>query len=189
MKYLIVLLFAGLAAVGGDAAKAEDLAQTTFRDVVDAQGGISLPRDFRLHWTHLGSWLVAKPDAPGHGFHDVYTQTAAAEAYRRTGAFPDGTVLVKEIRALGSGALTTGQAQWATDTKVWFVMVKDSRGRFAGNPHWAQGWGWALFDAKAPSANASKGFTETCQGCHIPAKQTDWVFVDGYPTLRNASRK
>ncbi|NQD92852.1 cytochrome P460 family protein [Pseudomonas sp. CrR25] len=164
-------------------AGAADLAEHTFSTYVNAKGEIRLPADARKSWSHLGSWVVADQKSPGYGFHDVYTQPETVEAYRKTGEFPDGAVLIKEIRAVEQGTQTTGLAQWAGDTSVWFVMVKDRQGRFEGNPHWAQGWGWALYEAKDPTVNVSKGFTETCQGCHIPAQQTDWVFSNGYPTL------
>jgi hypothetical protein len=50
--------------------------------------------------------------------------------------------------------------------------------------HWGEGCGWALYEAKAPATNVSKSFEETCKGCHVPAQQNDWVFVEGYPTLQ-----
>lgn len=162
---------------------AGQLADETYARYVDGKGEIKLPEGFRSTWTHLGSWAVADSTAPGHGFHDVYTQPEAARQFRATGKFPDGAVLVKEIRKLGSGNLTTGAAVWAGENAVWFVMVKDRRGRFRGNPHWGEGWGWALFEAKAPGANVSKGHAESCLSCHTPAKETDWVFTQGYPTL------
>lgn len=162
---------------------AADLATTTFRDHVDGEGNISLPMDARASWVHLGSWVVQEADAPGAGFHDVYTQPEAARAYRDSGEFADGTVLVKEIRGVESAEKTTGPALWAGEPAIWFVMVKDTQGRFDG-PHWGEGWGWALFEADAPKVNASESFESTCQGCHVPAQQTDWVFVEGYPTLK-----
>lgn len=162
-----------------------DLLLRTFNNgLVDKAGNIKLPENFRQNWAHMGSWLVADPKAPGHGFHDVYTQREAVKAYRKTGKFPDGTVLVKEIRKVESGEQTTGHAQWAGDTNIWFVMVKNTKGRFADNPNWKEGWGWGLYEAKNPSLNVSKGFKETCLACHTPAKNTDWVYINGYPTLK-----
>ena len=38
--------------------------------------------------------------------------------------------LVKEVTRVGSEKLTTGQSHWATDVKIWFVMIKDAKGRF-----------------------------------------------------------
>ncbi|MGH8656842.1 MAG: cytochrome P460 family protein [Gammaproteobacteria bacterium] len=169
--------------VGSITAHAEELARETYTKYVDEKGDIKLPDGFRLSWTHLGSWVVADRKAPGYGFHDVYTQPEAARKFLETGIFPDGAVLVKEIRKLGTEKLTTGDAVWAKENAVWFVMVKDAVGRFKGNSHWGEGWGWALHEAKAPLLNVSKGYKETCLACLTPAKKTDWVFVNGYPTL------
>jgi len=38
--------------------------------------------------------------------------------------------------------MTTGDAHWASGPKVWFVMIKDEKGRYPGNPLWGDGWGW-----------------------------------------------
>jgi hypothetical protein len=27
-------------------------------------------------------------------------------------------------------------------------------------------------------------FRTDCLGCHLPAKKSDWIYVDGYPVLR-----
>ena len=161
-----------------------DLAAETYASYVTATGEIKLPGGFRQNWSHLGSWLVDDAKAPGFGYHDVYTQPDAVKSFQSTGQFPDGAVLIKEIRKIGSGQMTTGPARWATDNAVWFVMVKDARGRFQGDPNWGEGWGWALFQANDRSRNVSKGYAQSCLGCHAPAKPADGVFVDGYPTLR-----
>lgn len=185
---LIFTVALGLASLNGHAEdlKSADSAKIltrTFGTLVDQNGNIKLPSNFRQDWSHLGSWAVLDSKAPGHGFHDVYTQKEAVDAFRSTGKFPDGTVLVKEVRTVEEGVQTTGQAQWAGSPKIWFVMVKNEKDRFQGNDHWQEGWGWALYEAKNPSNNISKGFRSTCMGCHVPAKQTDWVFTKGYPTL------
>ncbi len=160
-------------------------AAKAFSPYVDARGSISLPKDFRTRFVHLGSWAVQQQGAPGEGFHDVYTEAASAAAFRKTGKWPDGATLVKEIRSVKSGTLTTGPAIWAGENKVWFVMVKDSKGRFTDSLNWGDGWGWALFEAKDPSKNASTSHDKDCKACHVPAQATDWVFLDGYPTLRS----
>ena len=105
-------------------------------------------------------------------------------AYRRDGKFPDGSVLVKEVTSVGSAKLTTGQSHWATDTKLWFVMIKDSKGRFPGNDLWGDGWGWALFLAKEPAHNVATDYETDCKTCHVPARKDDWIYIRGYPALR-----
>ena len=152
---------------------------TSFSPWVDAKGDISLPEGFRKDWAHLGSWSLAD------GFHDVYTETEHIEGYLKTGTFPDGTVLVKEVRGVESGARTTGQAQWAGDIVQWFVMVKDSQNRFPDNPLWGDGWGWALFKPDQPQGQLAMSYRADCMACHIPAAQTDRVYVEAYPTLSN----
>ena len=69
-------------------------ADNSFSPYVDEKGNISLPDNFRTTMAHLGSWFVPEGDASG--FHDVYTEKATIEAYRKTGKFPDGATLVKE---------------------------------------------------------------------------------------------
>jgi hypothetical protein len=169
---------------GAVTAQADDLAAETYSTIVGKAGEIRLPDNFRQNWTHLGSWVVNDAKAPGSGFHDVYTQPEAIKAFLETGQFPDGTVLIKEIRKLDSATLTTGPALWASNIAVWFVMVKDTEGRFKGNVHWGEGWGWALFEAKNRNINTSQGYLQSCLSCHVPAKQTGWVYIEGYPTLR-----
>lgn len=151
---------------------------------VDTKGRIQLPGDFRLGMVHLGSWFV--PDGPASGFHDVYTERASAEHYRKHGRFPDGATLVKELRAHDSATYTTGAniSSANATVKQWFVMVKDARGHYPGNPLWGDGWGWALFKPDAPSKNVAADYQAECLACHEPARQTDLVYVESYPTLQ-----
>ena len=154
-----------------------------FSPYVDAEGNISFPEDFRAKMAHLGSWFV--PEGGASGFHDVYTEKESVEAYRRTGRFPDGATIVKELRAADSGTYTTGQdVRFATDgLKQWFVMIKDRQGRFKDNPNWGDGWGWALYKPGDTETNVAADYKVDCLGCHVPAKANDWVYVEAYPTL------
>jgi len=154
-----------------------------FSAFVDKKGNISLPKDFRKTMSHLGSWFVPTGDASG--FHDVYAQQSDVTAYRKTGKFPDGAVIIKELRASNAADYTTGKnVSFANETiKQWFVMIKDAKNRFPNNKNWGNGWGWALFKTDNPDLNVSKDFQKDCLGCHIPAKENDWVYIEGYPTL------
>ncbi len=180
---IIFLLFLFLSDVN-----AED--DKSFSPYVDSEGGISLPEDFRENWEFLGAWVVPElPDGKktdGYGFHDVFASPGTAEAYKNgNDKFKDGTVLIKEIRSIKSGAYTTGpKVFYANDKILWFVMIKDQHGRFAKNANWGDGWGWALFMADDPSKNVSTDYKKDCLGCHIPAKKTGWVYTEAYPTLK-----
>ncbi len=151
---------------------------------VDSDGTIHFPGRVRDEWVHLGSWGSADLNSADPGQHDVYTQPESLEAYRKTGKFPDGAVIVKEVRKIESAYMTTGPVTWAGDEVLWFVMIKDGKGRFLGNENWGEGWGWALFNAGATEKNASTNVRASCLGCHIPARETDWIYVQGYPSLR-----
>jgi hypothetical protein len=162
-------------------------AADNFSPYVTKDGGISRPTDYRDTFEYLGSYAVAtKPDKPLDEMHVVYARPEDVRAYRRDGKFPDGATLVKEVTRVGSDKLTTGQSHWATDIKLWFVMIKDAKGRFPGNDLWGDGWGWALFLAKEPARNVATDYTTDCRTCHIPAKKDDWVYVRGYPALAKA---
>ena len=161
-----------------------------FSPYVAKDGGISLPADYRNKFEHLGTWAVStKQDKPADELHIVYTRPGDIQAYRRDGKFPDGAVLVKEVTKATSDKLPTGQASWDTGIKIWFVMIKDSKGRFPKNPLYDKGWGWALFEAKDPKKNVAKSFNADCRACHVPAMQDNWVYIRGYPILNPALRK
>ncbi len=151
-------------------------------DLVDKAGKIRKPPNYRDLYQSFGSYTVIDQNG-GEEMHFTYATPGTAEYYRRTGKFPDGAVLVKETFGTDHDKLTTGDAHWPVGTKVWFVMVKDSKGRFPGNPLWGDGWGWALYKADAPDKQVATDYKKDCQGCHIPAQSTDWIYVDGYPVL------
>jgi hypothetical protein len=151
---------------------------------VDPDGTIQFPGRVRDSWVHLGSWGSADLNSADPGQHDVYTQPESLEGYRKTGKFPDGAVLVKEVRKIESAHMTTGPVTWAGDEILWFVLIKDAKGRFPEHANWGEGWGWALFNAGETTKNASSNFRADCLGCHIPARETDWIYVQGYPQLR-----
>jgi len=154
-----------------------------FSPYVDSEGNISFPDGFRQTMVHLGSWFV--PEGGASGFHDVYTEAASLSHYQETGAFPDGATVVKELRASVAGDYSTGKGvHRSTDgLKQWFVMIKDADARFPDNPLWGDGWGWALFKPDNTAVNAASAYKTDCLGCHVPAKETDWIYTEAYPIL------
>lgn len=171
---------------------ADDEFLSTYETLVDEAGRISLPRNFRENWTFLGTWSIAEKDversseASGHGaagLHNVYTQRGVAESFRETGKFPDGAVIVKELLAAVTASMTTGTVSRGTAVEGWFVMVKDTEERFSSNPLWGDGWGWALFNADQSTETVTQNYKTECVGCHIPARDDDWIYVSGYSVL------
>jgi hypothetical protein len=116
--------------------------------------------------------------------HLVYASPGTVGAYRKGGRFPDGSVLVKEVFQAATGQMTTGTVSHADMLKGWFVMVKDSKGRCAGNKLWGDGWGWSWFDAANPAKTTSTDYKADCLSCHEPARASEWIYIRGYPPLK-----
>jgi Cytochrome P460 len=152
--------------------------------IADATGSLHVPTDYREKYEFLGSWAIAADKGQGsQQIHVVYASPGAIEAFRQHGAFPDGTVLVKEVHSTTTAPMTTGAVSREQDLKGWFVMVKDAKGSHPGNKLWGDGWGWSWFDAGKPTKTTSTDYKSDCLGCHIPAKSTDWIYTQGYPPL------
>ena len=179
--YIIVIILT-LVVLAGYQVKSQNNKSYNQFDLVDKNGIIRKPADYRDRYQALGVFSVVDYNNDTE-MHYTYASPGTAENYRKTGKFADGTVLVKEVFASDHAQLTTGDAHWATGTKVWFVMMKDDKGRYPGNPLWGNGWGWALYKSDAPDKQVATDYKKDCLGCHVPAKATDWIYVQGYPVL------
>jgi hypothetical protein len=153
--------------------------------VVDAAGNLRVPDAYRTTYESLGSWAVAADNGKGSKeLHVVHASPGTIAAYRKDGHFPDGSVLVKEVFEAATEEMTTGTASHAKRLKGWFVMMRDRGGRYAGNQLWGDGWGWSWFDAENPSKTTSTNYKTDCRACHVPARASNWIYVDGYPPLK-----
>jgi hypothetical protein len=182
---LLIAIFALL--IGAGASASPDLS-ATFSTIVDNRGNISLPQHFKNSWVFLGAWSVANKDTDTVGaaaLHNVYVQPEAVTAFRQTGEFPDGTVLIKELLTTATGPMTTGTVSWGQKIDGWFIMVKDRQNRFPKNALWGEGWGWALINSDAPEKVVTTNYQTDCLGCHIPARDTDWIYTQAYPNLNS----
>ncbi len=164
-------------------------------------GAIRVPEDYTL-WPTLGIWAHANTGVganhmskPGvHEYHVVYTQPETITYYKKKGRFPDGAVLVKELLNAETMSMTTGPAVGhATTIKGWFVLVRDTKGRFKSSSLWGDGWGWSLFNLGDQEHTVSKDYKIDCIPCHTPArelaprnakKDDKWIYTLGYPIFR-----
>jgi hypothetical protein len=154
--------------------------------IADAKGALHVPADYQKAYEYLGSWSVAGDSGAGaKEMHTVYASPGATVAFKRTGHFPNGTVLVKEVRETATASMTTGTVSHPTALKGWFVAVRDSKNTHPGNPLWGDGWGWSWFDAGKPMQTTSTDYHKDCFSCHQPARATDWMYTPGYPTLQH----
>ena len=158
-------------------------------------GAISVPGNYR-EWPTLGTWAHAKVEGgPGlQEYHVVYTQPETITYYQKKGKFPDGAILVKELLNAETMAMTTGPAVGhGTRVKGWFVLVRDTKGRFKASSLWGDGWGWSLFNSDDRNHTVSKDYKTDCIPCHMPARdlarknsvdEDKWIYTFGYPVLQ-----
>jgi Cytochrome P460 len=192
MSVMKVIGIAGLVALSAAALVAYGQTQTTAPTarpkadpVVDADGNLRVPADYRTAYQFLGTWAVAADKGQGsQDLHDVYASPGTIAAYRKNGHFPDGSVLVKEVFDAATAPMTTGTVSRAGTLRGWFVMVRDTKNSHPGNRLWGDGWGWSWFDAANPSKTTSTDYEVDCKSCHVPAEATEWVYVEGYPPLK-----
>jgi len=155
--------------------------------VVDARGSLHVPEDYRTSYQFLGSWaLPADTGKSTKEIHNVYASPGAIDAYRKTGHFPEGAVLVKERFHTATQQMTPGTVSHAEKLVGWFVMVKESKNIHPDNKLWGDGWAWSYFDGANPQKTTSTNFKVDCLNCHQPAHTTDYIYTLGYPTLAPA---
>ncbi|MDJ0890667.1 MAG: cytochrome P460 family protein [Gammaproteobacteria bacterium] len=155
------------------------------------KGELMQPRGFR-EWVFIGSPLT--PNALNGGsagfpeFHNVYVSPAAYRHYQRTGEWPEGTVLVKELQltrtatyADGSRNEPSGRGYFPSTPSGLDVSVKDSE-RFAATSN----WGFFNFGHHAPpyAGAAQAAPKDACAGCHMSGAHEDMVFSDFYQQLK-----
>jgi hypothetical protein len=167
-----------------------------FAPNVDSEtGAIRVPDHYR-EWPALGTWAHARVEGePGlQEYHVVYTQPETIKYYQKKGRFPDGAVLVKELLNAQTMSMTTGPAVGhATTIQGWFVLVRDTKGRFPQSALWGDGWGWSFFEPDSPDGTVSTDYQTDCLPCHTPARSLarpnavdadKWIYTFGYPVLQ-----
>jgi hypothetical protein len=110
-----------------------------------------------------------------HVFDNVFVNPEAYKAFVETGAWPDKTMLVLEVRgAEGNGSINRkGNFQGATVMGLE-VHLKDEA-RFPGN--------WAFFSFDKGTTAKMISASSDCYSCHAAHAAVDTTFVQFYPTL------
>lgn len=192
IRNIVVLIIVGLLTVISIAVYQDQMTMgATANDakeeaVVDANGNLRVPAHYRTSYQFLGSWAIAADKGQGSkAIHDVYASPGTIAAYRKTGRFPDGSVLVKEVFQTATRPMATGTVSHAQTLKGWFVLVKESKDIHPANKLWGNGWAWSWFDAGDPTKTTSTNYKKDCLPCHTPARATDLIYVEGYPPLHH----
>jgi hypothetical protein len=145
----------------------------------DASGRMLPPAAYR-DWVFLTSGVDMSYSedhtmADAHTFDNVFAPPAAYAAFKRSGVWPDQTVLVLENRAAKSKGSINKQGLFQTGEIVGVeAHVKDAA-RFKG------GWAFFAFQGDAPAKQIP--YTAECYSCHQAHAAADTTFVQFYPTL------
>ena len=161
--------------------------------VFDSDGKLQLPTGFRK-WVFVGAPLT--PNGLNNGkagfpeYHNVYVEAKNVDVYLKTGSFPEGTVIVKELTRVlsptfpdGSRTEPSGRGFFNGEFNGIDATVKDSK-RFPNT----NGWGFFTFGHHPlPYAkSAAESPVSECAGCHIAnVAKTDMTWVQFYPLLRD----
>src|SRR5260370_13807627 len=173
--------------------------------VFNADGTMQLPTGFRK-WVFVGAPLT--PDGLNDGkcncnaggtnctrsnfpdYHHVYIEQKNVDAYLKTGEFPEGTVIVKELTRVlnptfpdSSRKEPSGRGYFNGAYNGIDMTVKDSK-RFAKTNN----WGFFTFGHHPmpyAKTSAERPVTE-CAVCHIAnVAATDMTWIQFYPLLRD----
>jgi hypothetical protein len=154
-----------------------------------ASGELMLPKNFH-EWIYVGSPLT--PNALNGGqanfpeYHNVYIEPGSYEIYQKTHAFPEATIMFKELQLVqpaqnpdGSRTEPSGRGYFPGGFNGADVTVKDSQ-RFAASG----GWGFFNFHHSEPkAATATVKPKEECAFCHIASAKKDQVWTQFYRLL------
>jgi hypothetical protein len=164
-----------LIAVLASAAGSDEPRFTDSKELVHPQG-------YR-EWVFVGSSLGMsyQEDQPKREpkFHNIYVKPSAYQHFQKTGAFPEGTMLVMEVATAATQSSINRHGQFQDRFVGVEAAVKDSS-RFPEK--------WAYFsfiaDDGSPKKTAKAFPQSACWTCHNEHGATDNVFTQFYPVLR-----
>jgi hypothetical protein len=185
MKYGLVLIGAATLITAGFGAVAYTKALPEAAARYTASGDLIFPKDYR-EWVFLTSGVNMTYSEQASGMdHDmvdnVFVDPVSWQAFKRTGKWPEGTMLIKEPR-LGAheGSISKGGTFQTKEMFGLEVHVKDSK-RFND--------GWAFFvHSDGQPAQMIPGDAD-CYSCHKASGAVDTTFVQFYPTAKPVAVK
>ena len=200
-KYLLPAFFAGALMISGAGLTINPLAAAEVNQAkFTSDGQAMMPTNWR-QWVYVGTALT--PNALNDGkaafpeFHNTYMEPSAFAYWKKHGKFANGTQIAKELTLIrqkakedmnpdGSTAEVSGTGFFQGNFSGLELMVKDTK-RFAKEPG---GWAFFSFGHKLPYTRTAKKFpADACNACHQASAETDYVFTQFYPVLKDAKAK
>jgi hypothetical protein len=148
-------------------------------------GELQRPSGYR-EWIYVGTPVTPNELNAGKAafpeFHNVYIDPVSWSHWKQKGEFRDGTILMKELVAVGSKAAVSGLGYFQGDFLGLEATIK-SKKYFPNEPG---NWGYYSFstpDHKSLSKTAKAFPAASCNACHAGAAADDFVFTQYYPVL------
>ena len=141
-------------------------------------GKLQFPKDYRT-WIYLSTGMdMAYVENDGmanmHMFDNVFVDRASYDAFLETGHWPEGTVMMLEVRkGEGNGSINK-KGQYQVGKLGAEAHVKDKR--------FPSGWAFFPFGGGTGPSTALPQ-TSQCNSCHEQHAAVDTTFVQFYPTL------
>ena len=151
------------------------------------------PANYR-EWPFLGSSLglaytqLSDAAQAAPSFANVFVNPSSYRGFMQTGKWPDGTMLVLEVRRSSNQGVPVVGGRYQSDLLLLEAQVKDAR--FPDG--WAFfSWGRTLKEVAEPvPAEAAIPGEGTCVECHMKHAAVERTFVQFYPTLlEDANRR
>lgn len=184
--YLVMMVFIFPMGVSISNAESEDYAK------FDKDGNLIQPENNSWRtWIFIGTPVTPNslnpPKAAFPEFHNVYIDPTSFEHYSKTGEFPEGTLLIKELVSVGATKAPSGNGFFEGDFIGLEAAYKDSK-RF---PNRKGNWGYFTFEHGPypyPKTAALQPVA-ACNSCHDAFATEDGVFTQYYPVIRAAKPK
>ena len=184
--YIVMVMFFFIVGVSISKAESKDYAK------FDKDGKLIQPENYEWRtWMYIGTPITPNslnpPEAPFPEFHNVYIDPASFEHFSKTGEFPDGTLLIKELVSIGATKAASGNGYFQGEFIGLEAAYKDSK-RFPNEPG---NWAYYTFSHEPPPypSVATLQPAAACNSCHEANAADDWVFTQYYPVIRAVKPK
>lgn len=149
-------------------------------------GELQRPTGYR-EWVYVGTPVTPndmnKPKAAFPEHHNVYIDPKSWEEWKRSGTFPENTILIKELVSVGSKAAVSGNGYFQGEFIGLEATIKSEK-LFPNEPgNWAY-FSFSTPDQKSLKETATAFPAASCNACHKGSAADDFVFTQYYPVLR-----
>jgi len=149
-------------------------------------GELQRPTGYR-EWVYVGTPVTpndmnnGKAAFPEH--HNVYIDPTSWKEWKRSGTFPENTILIKELVSVGGKQAVSGNGYFQGEFIGLEATIKSEK-LFPNEPG-----NWAYFSFSTPDHKSLKETAKafpaaSCNACHENSAADDFVFTQYYPVLR-----